>query len=793
MWISRGSVAFPVMVDPIILGYYGVLNGASTWAGWTSADSCGGCFSLYGGANYRVALVNPGAPNGAYGQWYIYAPKAGQTGGAGITRVDLRGVRHSGNNETTFAANIGESNGSNPVWTYNGTAGAQGTSPLVTGGSVSESIAFCAQGAGGYDGGAQPLCNENNVGKYFTNQLQVGPGALNEYGFYEFTGAAIRYVDTTAPNITFFENLPHGWYQYGTKSLRIVGWDQGVGVAAFSLEIPPGHVNPETGQPVFAENLPCDAENGFDGCPEGTESKNIDLSGLATGIYTLGGYVYDAVGNVREITEGAKNEDPKIYVDHTAPTLSLNGPLAEANGKSIGEGATTLNFTTQDGSTAAPQVGMSSVSTYVDGVKVNEQKSGCSFPSGVPVEECFTLNGSWTFEGQAYGAGQHTVTVVARDYLSNESSSSVHFTVNSAGSQPVGPGAVNLKTGAYTLAATDVSIAAADSNLTVTRSYNSRAPWQGYQGPLGGQWQMSLPDPQANGVWQSVRAMPTGSVSATTVSGALVTFESSGGGKFSSPAGYQSLTLSETSKSPLEYRMTDTSGNSTIFTRASTSSEEAPLLVPSGVVQATGAGGLNKMAYTFTKTSEGVVEPTEIAAPFPTSIKCVVPHAEELVAGCRALTFNYASSTTATGEGPSQWGDYKGRLTRVYFTAWNPTSKAMATTTVAQYSYDTQGRLRAEWDPRVSPALKVEYGYDSEGHVTALTGAGQETWAFTYGAIMGDPSTGRLLKAYQAPAGTALWAGEGLAATEAPQLSGTVEVGSRVLASAGKWSGSPIT
>ena len=65
------------------------------------------------------------------------------------------------------------------------------------------------------------------------------------------------------------------------------------------------------------------------------------------------------------------------------------------------------------------------------------------------------------------------------------------------------------------------------------------------------------------------------------------------------------------------------------------------------------------------------------------------------------MTFNYASSTTATGEGPSEWGDYKGHLTRVYFTEWNPNPaiKAMETTLVAQYSYDTKGRLRAEWDP----------------------------------------------------------------------------------------------
>src|ERR1700722_9742196 len=117
----------------------------------------------------------------------------------------------------------------------------------------------------------------------------------------------------------------------------------------------------------------------------------------------------------------------------------------------------------------------------------------------------------------------------------------------------------------------------------------------------------------------------------------------------------------------------------------------------------------------------------------------------------------------------------------------------MTTTTVAQSAYDSLGRLRAEWDPRISPALKTTYGYDSEGHVTSLTPPGQETWAFTYTLASNDPNTGRLIKVMQAPAATALWNGLALSNTEAPKLSGTPMVAVRMATTDGAWSNGAIT
>jgi streptogramin lyase len=194
-------------------------------------------------------------------------------------------------------------------------------------------------------------------------------------------------------------------------------------------------------------------------------------------------------------------------------------------------------------------------------------------------------------------------------------------------------------------------------------------------------------------------------------------------------------------------------------------------------------------------TTAGVMtEPTEVRAPVPSGVSCSwVSKPTEMKPGCRALEFTYATATTATGESESEWGEYNRRLAKVSAVAYNPAAKEMKETPVAEYRYDKLGRLRAEWDPRVSTPLKTRYGYDAEGHVTALNPPGQEPWSFTYGTGKGDAGTGRLLKATLAPTATGLWNGTKVSNSEVPKITGSAIVGTRLAVSNGKWSGSPLT
>jgi streptogramin lyase len=187
-------------------------------------------------------------------------------------------------------------------------------------------------------------------------------------------------------------------------------------------------------------------------------------------------------------------------------------------------------------------------------------------------------------------------------------------------------------------------------------------------------------------------------------------------------------------------------------------------------------------------TSFMVAVPLEVQAPTPAGVSC----SPEAKPGCRSLYFTYYTEKSATGEGASEWGKIPGRLGAVYLHTYNTATAKMEYIKVAEYAYDIRGRLRASWDPRISPNLKKTYGYDDEGHVTSLVPPGQEPWTFTYSAIPGDLGTGRLLKVNRAPASTELWKGEAAANTAAPKITGTATQNVRLAASSGTWSGSPV-
>ncbi|HEY4915431.1 MAG TPA: RHS repeat-associated core domain-containing protein, partial [Solirubrobacteraceae bacterium] len=779
-----GSVAFPVVVDPtiagIVEGTYGNY-GAGTWTGWESEDNCGtGCYGFFANPSQLTAVIaNAPWPAGYEGNWHIIAPGNGRYEGAGITRVDLDGVSHD-SEQSVMEAEINTSNGSDPGWTFNGGEPIKPEdegvyeSPAVI---SNAGMALCAQVGGG---SGEQLCNYENYGEAFVLRNEV-LGWTSVYNFSEITGAVVRFRDKFAPtDVRFRGPAAEGRWINGTANSleRVTASDAGVGVASLDIEIPPGHEN-EHGQPVWADQIACPFA-GFTGCPQSAESTPIEWPEMSTGEHEVGVYAIDAAENVRELEPA-----PTIYFDRTPPKVTLSGPLEEHSNGQIAETDYALNVSAEDGTVSAPQSGVEKIEIRVDGKLTDKIKTSCSQPIGVPKTECFTLGGSWTLEGQQYGAGTHTVEVTATDWAGNHTTQTFPVTVHAAASEPVGPGVVNLKTGDFRLQATDVSIAAANGRLEVGREYDSREPTQGTGEPLGPQWTLNLPDAPANGIWKSLRALPNGSVQAALGSGLQATFQQSGK-TYTSPAGFQTYTLSEISGgSAVEYEITDATGDATTFKRASSASEEAPLFIPATVSEAVGAGGLNKMTYVYA-TEEGVTEPKEVIAPYPSTLNCTV----ELVKGCRALEFRYATATTSEGEGETQWKEYKHRLAEIKLVAWN--GKEMAKVAVAQYAWDLQGRLRAEWNPQISAALKTIYGYESESHITAVTPPGQETWALTYGTIAGEPSTGRLVKALQAPAATALWAGESLANSEKPVLSGSPDVGVRMAVSQGKWTGSPV-
>jgi YD repeat-containing protein len=786
----QGHIDFPVLLDPIIYGWYGEANNNEKWEGWHNYSTCGGCFGFIESPYLIQAGAEYNWPAGNYGEWFIGLP---QSSTASITRVNAYGVKHQQENQSTLNIGIYGSNGRGS-WTTDGYTGAMGEQPLITDAAYSGApMAFCAQGAGGTDGGSQPLCEECKTwqeakcieayggrGFWIADYLDE---PRNEFNWVSISAATIWYAQTSYPTVELEESYkpPKRWFnsEHEPWYVRTKGEDKGLGVASVGIDYSSGVVEarnmskpsgskPLPGSTVYAPGC------GDPFCYEWLKGATASLSTLGTGVWTIGAWAHNAVGLEEETAYPA-------YIDNTPPEIAT----PSWSGATFGNGAHALNFSAQDGSSSAPQSGTAWLALEVDGRKLYERgpESDCPKPEGEPSPDCYGLSGSWTLDGEDFAPGVHTITLHAKDWVGNESTKNFRITIERpvGETQQVGPGVLNLQNGDYKLTATDASIPAGVANLTVSRTYNSQSS---ESGPLGPGWTLSTPDTSAAGQWQGLRLLSNGSVEATTTNGLKALFTPKEGGGFLSPTGFQTYILTEPSTSPVIYQITDSGGDYTQFEEPS----ETGLLVPTAVGQAVGAGGLNRVTYVL---REG--RTSEIIGPESTGVECRAKPLE--TRGCRVLMLHYATSTSAKGEGQSQWGEYEGRLASVSFTAWESVKEEMTTTTVAQYAYDKTGRLRAEWDPRISPALKVIYGYDAKNLLTALTPAGEQPFLFHYGTTAGASENDWLLGITRPGAATMFGKGEEPTVISASILSTTQPTTGTGLevSSNGQWKNGPLT
>ena len=516
--------------------------------------------------------------------------------------------------------------------------------------------------------------------------------------------------------------IPETWVKYGPTSDYITAIAPCAGaIHSVAMEIPAGEAT------VFSQEFPC-------GCEESVTSGNINLSGQPTGVRSVGVYAEDPWGDRAE-----ELPHPSLYVDHTPPAISVSGSATEAKEGQIGEGSYALSYTATDGSASAPQSGPQEAWIEVDGSRRETNSSLCEKPLHIPLEGCFTLSGALHFTGEELGVGEHKLTVHARDWVGNESESSTYIVVHAAARERVGPGSLNLATGDYSLSPTDVSVNSGPVTLSVGRVSHSRAALGAADETLGPGWALSLPEGGAM-AWRGLAQLANGSALLTSSSGQRYIFQLSQSGGYVNPPGLQADTLVAVEGSAASYRLTEANGNVTTFERSGGEGRFAPTRLE----QAAASGsGINPITYEYAVDANAPgkpVVPVKVLAPAPPGVSC----APTMNKGCRALSLVYGSKTTASGEEPGQWGEYAGRLTFVLMEGYEANNPSLVTRTLAQYAYDSAGRLRAEWNPLIAPALKTVYGYDAEGHVTAAAPPGQEPWAFAYAAANGDPNPGRL-------------------------------------------------
>ncbi|MFI6249947.1 DNRLRE domain-containing protein [Streptomyces sp. NPDC051016] len=293
-----------------------------------------------------------------------------------------------------------------------------------------------------------------------------------------------------------------------------------------------------------------------------------------------------------------------------------------------------------------------------------------------------------------------------------------------AGTAPtaeVGPGTLNELTGNYTLSDTD----AAAFDASVTRTYSSRANGTDTEGQaqiFGPGWTSSVTGETSD--YTQIRKTSDTSVELLNADGAATAFTAASGGGWQPETGAESLTLTGT-LSGSTFTLTDTAANTTVFTKAAAAATTWTL---SSSATAVDDSTVTTVSETVTSGGETLARPKYVISPTG-AVKAATCQADPSTKGCRVLEFVYADTTTATD---SVLGEYAGQVKAVKLWATAPGDSAATAETLATYAYGASGRLRQAWDPRISPALKTEYTYDSDGRVTTLTEPGELPWTFAY-------------------------------------------------------------
>jgi RHS repeat-associated protein len=308
----------------------------------------------------------------------------------------------------------------------------------------------------------------------------------------------------------------------------------------------------------------------------------------------------------------------------------------------------------------------------------------------------------------------------------------------------VGPGNVDLLTGNLSISSTDASLPGFNSSLEFSRTFNSREAGKlGDTGVLGQGWKPGVPVEEAGGAeWRSARIVnvsetiegETYSFSyalVTGLEGGEVAFEKEGEKFITPPEAAGWSLVSEASGTKLA--LTTPSGSRTTFQNSSGGSEYLPV----SITQTGGSGNSTQMVYDLIGTQRRL---KEVIAPTAAGVSCNEANATSTL-GCHVLVFNYLPASFWGA--PATYGD---RLSSIEYNV----PGALPGAKVAAYVYNSEGRLKEEYDPRITPNLVTKYTYEPGGQIHTITPPGQEPWTLEYGTAFQAEATGHSVEEEEA-------------------------------------------
>jgi RHS repeat-associated protein len=321
------------------------------------------------------------------------------------------------------------------------------------------------------------------------------------------------------------------------------------------------------------------------------------------------------------------------------------------------------------------------------------------------------------------------------------------LTVNDRGTSatsptvPIGPGAVNLGSGEFSLSTSDVST----NGLAIGRTHMSEGEVaSGPTGVFGPGWKAAI-DAGGPASFEVIDQRSTsGAFLFRDPSGIINTFRSAlpaasnlSGDFVAQGDAIASGARVEFDASTMVLSYIEPGGTRTNFSR------RVDRWVP---VSSSGTASTSTTSYYY--NGDGL--PSMVIAPAPEGITCTP---SSLPAGCHALKLTYDTI------------DNSPRVIRIDLVAWDPkisdangdvandglpdADAGVTTTAVAKYMYDTSGRLSSVWDPRHgdgSSALKTTYAYTASSgktRVVTVAAPGLAPWTMNYNASSALTSVSR--------------------------------------------------
>jgi hypothetical protein len=424
------GTAYPILVDPIYQTYNwisGVSTGLSDWVKTSNTSAYTAATQLNCGTNCVSPFEKSGTPGlyvgatsgvvsaGSTAYWSYFVPryqsdksKYGQLPTSFISSAELSSVMffHRSDAAASPALFAGLwSSAEAPYWGGPNYWASQviryGNQPDWTGASIS-------------------LANES--GNQATKWLLAGLAATDSHSVTSyrdayFGAAKIALSDTGKPVLSGI-TAPTGWFdQMAAAPIPATAEDSGLGVASFtSKEVvkPFNSWEYSLGCPGTASN-PCPR---VWNSSEGSPTLLTWPSALPEGIDKLAVTVSDPVGNVSETSY------IDVKIDHSAPLVTLSGPLTNSGPKRLDPGKYSLHVDATDGSVGSPRSGVRSIAIEVDG-KVVPGTVEQSCPGG----SC-SASRDWTFDVASYSNGEHIVTVTVKDQVGRQAKSELKVTVD---------------------------------------------------------------------------------------------------------------------------------------------------------------------------------------------------------------------------------------------------------------------------------------------------------------------------------------------------------------------------